>query len=61
VRQGKTGVIDYYFDQYLKLGQPRGQSLIEWTARDYDPDKLKADFRSQGWGDFLVDTILRRE
>lgn len=61
VRQGKTGVIDYYFDQYLKLGQPRGQSLIEWTGRDYDPDKLKAEFRSQGWGDFLVDNILRRE
>ena len=61
VRQGKTGVIDYYFDQYLKLGQPRGLTLIEWTARDYDPDKLKADFRSQGWGDFLVDKVLRRE
>ena len=25
------------------------------------PDKLKAEFRSQGWGDVLVDTILRRE
>jgi protein tyrosine/serine phosphatase len=61
VRQGKTGVIDYYFDQYLKLGQPAGMSLIEWTERGYDPDKLKAAFRSQGWGDVVVDTILRRE
>jgi protein tyrosine/serine phosphatase len=61
VRQGKTGVIDYYFDQYLTLGRPKGMSLIEWTERDYDPDKLKATFQSQGWGDVLVDTILRRE
>jgi protein tyrosine/serine phosphatase len=61
VRQGKTGVIDYYFEQYLKSGRPRGFSLIEWTERAYDPDKLKAEFRSQGWGDLLVDTILRRE
>jgi protein tyrosine/serine phosphatase len=61
VRQGKTGIIDYYFDQYLKHGAPAGLSLIEWTERAYDPDKLKAAFRSQGWGDVLVDTILRRE
>jgi protein tyrosine/serine phosphatase len=61
IRQGKTGVIDYYFDQYLALGKPKGMSLIEWTERDYDPDKLKATFQSQGWGDVLVDTILRRE
>ena len=61
IRQGKTGVIDYYFDQYLARGKPKGLSLIEWTERDYDPDRLKAEFRSQGWGDVLVDSILRRE
>jgi protein tyrosine/serine phosphatase len=61
IRQGKTGVIDYYFDQYLALGKPKGLSLVEWTERDYDPDRLKAEFRSQGWGDVLVDKILRRE
>jgi protein tyrosine/serine phosphatase len=61
IRQGKTGVIDYYFEQYLKHGKPKGLSLIEWTERAYDPDKLKAEFRSQGWADMLVDTVLRRE
>lgn len=61
VRQGKTGVIDYYFAQYLKRGAPKGLSLIEWTAKDYDPDKLKAEFRAQPWADFLVESVLRRE
>jgi protein tyrosine/serine phosphatase len=61
VRQGKTGVLDYYFDQYLAHGKPKGLSLIEWTERDYDPDKLKAEFRAQPWANFLVESILRRE
>jgi protein tyrosine/serine phosphatase len=61
VRQGKTGVIDYYFAQYLKHGAPKGLTLIEWTAKDYEPDKLKAAFRAQPWADFLVESVLRRE
>jgi len=61
VRQGKTGVIDYYFDRYLKHGLPQEMSLIEWTERAYDPDKLKAEFRAQPWANFLVESILRRE
>jgi protein tyrosine/serine phosphatase len=61
VRQGKTGVIDYYFEQYLAHAKDSGLSLLEWTERVYDPDKLKAEFRSQKWADILVDTIWRRE
>ena len=61
VRQGKTGVIDYFFEQYLARGKPKGLSLIEWMERDYDPDQLKAQFKSSWWGNVLVDTIFRRE
>jgi protein tyrosine/serine phosphatase len=61
VRQGKTGVIDFYFDQYLAHAKTSGLSLLEWTERVYDPDRLKAEFRSQKWADILVDTIWRRE
>lgn len=61
VRQGKTGVIDYFFEQYLARGKSKGLSLIEWMERDYDPDQLKANFQSSWWGNVLVDTIFRRE
>jgi hypothetical protein len=61
VRQGKTGVIDYFFEQYLAHAKTSGLSLLEWTERAYDPDKLRAEFRSQKWADILVDTIWRRE
>ena len=61
VRQGKTGVIDYFFEQYLAHAKTSGLSLVEWTERFYDPEKLRAEFRSQKWADVLVDTIWRRE
>ena len=61
VRQGKTGVIDYYFERYLAHAKTSGLSLLEWTERVYDPDRLKAEFRPQKWADILVDTIWRRE
>ncbi len=61
VRQGKTGIIDHFFEQYLARGKAKGLSLIEWMERDYDPDVLKAQFQSNWWGNVLVDTILRRE
>jgi hypothetical protein len=61
VRAGMTGIIDHFFEQYLALGAPKGLSLLEWMERDYDPVKLKAEFRAGWWGNVLVDKILRRE
>lgn len=61
VRQGKTGIIDTFFELYLAQGAPKGLSLIEWMERDYDPEKLKEAFRSSWLGNVVVDKILRRE
>lgn len=61
VRQGKTGVLDYFFEQYLAATRESKQPLIEWVERAYDPDELKAEFRAQWWANVLVDKILRRE
>lgn len=61
VRQGKTGVLDYFFEQYQAHGATKGLSLLEWVDRDYDPVTLKKTFLSQGWANILVDKILRRE
>lgn len=61
VRAGMTGIIDHFFEQYLAHGVPKGLSLLEWMQRDYDPIKLKSEFRAGWWGNVLVDKILRRE
>jgi protein tyrosine/serine phosphatase len=63
IRQGKTGVLDYFFERYLAEGAPQGLSLIDWTEQHYDRKALKQEFqsRSRWWANVLVDNILRRE
>jgi len=62
VRQGKTGVLDYTFDQYFLEGEPKGLSFLDWVRRpEYDPKALKEAFQAQMWGSLLTETLLRRE
>lgn len=61
IRQGKTGVLDYFFTRYLAEGAPSGLSLAEWVQGPYDAAAVKAAFISQGWANVLVDRVLRRE
>jgi protein tyrosine/serine phosphatase len=61
VRQGKTGMLDHFFECYLADAAKTGKSFIDWVEQDYDPAVVKASFMSSWWGNVLVDTILRRE
>jgi len=63
VKQGKTGVLDHFFESYLAHSRVSGLSLIEWAKKHYDPEVLKADFqkKSKWWANILVDKILNRE
>jgi uncharacterized protein (TIGR01244 family) len=60
VRQGKTGLIDFFFQTYLDETKEQ-KPFIDWVREDYDPPKVKAAFMSQWWANILVDKILRRE
>lgn len=59
VRQGKTGVLDFFFETYLREGGDL--PFIEWVEQRYDPAEIKARFRAQWWANILVDKVLRRE
>ena len=62
MKAGKTGVLDYTFERYLAEGEPAGLSFIEWVESPaYDPDAIKADFRSQWWGNMFTERLLKRE
>ena len=67
VKAGKTGVIDYAFEQYLEFANRTGKTtssvddFFSWVDTQYDPAKTKETFRSKGWGDFLTERVLRRE
>ena len=60
IKSSHTGVLDYFFTQYLSENQQNPKSFLDWVE-DYDHVSLKHRFRSSGWTTFIVDKILRRE
>lgn len=61
IRQAKTGIIDYFYDQFTAEGAPRGQTLPEWIESSYDRVSLDRGFRENWLAKILVDKILHRE
>ncbi|MGQ0532822.1 MAG: phosphatase domain-containing protein [Caulobacteraceae bacterium] len=61
VRQGKTGMIDFFFSTYLAETSESGKSFLQWVGEDYDPEVVKGAFMGEWWANILVDKILRRE
>jgi protein tyrosine/serine phosphatase len=61
IREGKTGVLDFFFETYLKEGAPTGLSFVDWVERDYDPDTVKARFLKTWKSRLNLDQLLRRE
>ena len=61
VKQGKTGMIDYFFAVYLEETKTSGKSFMDWVEQDYDKVKVKGAFMGEWWANILVDKILRRE
>jgi uncharacterized protein (TIGR01244 family) len=61
VRQGKTGMIDFFFDAYLAANAAQPIAFERWVAEKYDYATLREEFMSSWWGNVLVDRVLRRE
>ena len=62
VKHGKTGMLDWFFRQYLAYKAEHGDiAFADWVAGPYDPDAVKAGFMSHWTGNALTEMILRRE
>jgi protein tyrosine/serine phosphatase len=61
IREGKTGVLDYFFETYLKEGAPKGLSFADWVFRDYDPAQVKSRFLKTWKSKLNLDQLLQRE
>lgn len=60
VRQGKTGMLDFFFEDYLRYAENHDISFIDWVETVYDPSDVKARFLEQ-WSGNPITEILRRE
>jgi protein tyrosine/serine phosphatase len=61
VRQGKTGILDAFFESYLADNAREPIEFLQWVDTVYDPDALERSFHAGFWGNLLVDKIFRRE
>ena len=60
VSQAKTGLLDAFVADFAEA-ERRGRGFMDWLDDGLDPEAIEARFRSRGWADRLVDTVLRRE
>lgn len=61
VKQGKTGMIDFFFATYLAETKENEKPFLDWVREDYEQARVKAAFMGEWWANILVDRILRRE
>jgi len=61
VQQGKTGMLDFFFKDYLAYTQTHDIDFMDWVETVYDPKDVKARFMSHWTGNALTEFILRRE
>ncbi len=60
-KQSKTGVLDFFFEEYQRRNAAEPIPFFDWVDREYDPDALKARFKPTWVSAALVDRVLRRE
>ena len=60
-KQSKTGVLDFFFEEYQRYNRETPLAFFDWVDQVYDPAELKEKFKSQWLASTLVDRILRRE
>jgi hypothetical protein len=62
VRQGKTGMLDFFFNDFLKYREDHPDvSFEDWLNGPYDPADVKARFMEQWSGNPVTELLLRRE
>lgn len=61
VKGSKTGVLDFFFEDYLRQTAQVPKDFLAWVDQDYDREDLKARFKPKGLQDFIVDKVLERE
>lgn len=61
IKQADTGVLDAVFQRYIDDNAKRPMPFLEWVDTVYDPDEIKATFRTNGMANRFVNSVLRRE
>lgn len=61
VKQGKTGMLDHFFQLYLDRNAREPIGFLEWVRTEYDRQACHDGFMASWWGSILTERLLRRE
>lgn len=61
IKQAKTGLIDWFFENYQRRNAQSPIDFFEWVETEYDREAMKSEFMAKGWASLFVDAILQRE
>lgn len=61
VKQGKTGMLDYFFEEYRKANAAEPIEFMDWVRTKYDRQAVHDGFMGSWWGNLLTEKLLRRE
>lgn len=61
IKQGKTGMLDAFFEAALAAGADAPDAFFDWVATDYDRLAIKADFLKKTGRQIELDRLLGRE
>ena len=61
IRQSDTGILDYFFEDYLAADAASPIAFYDWVENVYDPERLKSSFVARGWANVITNRVLDRE
>lgn len=61
MKEGKTGLLDAFFETYLDAEKESGIGFEDWLKTEYDREQLKTKFLKSGQAKLRLDWLLRRE
>ncbi len=61
VKQGKTGMLDAFFDAYRRYNTLTPKPFLDWVSEDYDRIAIKKSFMQTFEARLKLDSLLRRE
>jgi len=61
IKHGKTGMLDFFFEDYLAYNAHTPIAFMDWVEGVYDAKDVKARFKAGKIGSAVTEGVLRRE
>ena len=61
IKYAKTGILDEFFEKYLKDNQLHKIKFLDWVQTKYNAEKLKSSFKPKKLFEIIITVFLKRE